>query len=308
MRQSLSLCAPSTNPTHFKKALIRVKQRSLSFVYSKYTLQGNSSRLIFVRPSMIVANMATYPPRESALIDVLDSIAHQVDRLNLVLNQYTDVPDYIKSYPTVRPIIPDEDTKDVGKFYPDVKGAEYVVLIDDDIIYPSKYVERTLDIMDKIFLERFLGGYYASIYYRPQFALNLKILRRYLRAGRDQIAGFRHAFHSSAEVKTPLVVDQIGTGTAVLRTIDMPPYEYMRDSQKFVDVRLARWCFEQGITPVCLPRPQGWFPEGVGFNETIYRGFTKKNPPHVAREIWSYAFKNPNRGKVVEVRPTPEQG
>ena len=51
-----------------------------------------------------------------------------------------------------------------------------------------------------------------------------------------------------------LYTDQIATNSAILRPQDMPPLDYMRGSQKFVDVRLAKWSFEQGISHVALPR------------------------------------------------------
>jgi hypothetical protein len=34
----------------------------------------------------------------------------------------------------------------------------------------------------------------------------------------------------------------------------MPPYDYMKDAQAFVDVRFARWCFEKGIHQAAAPR------------------------------------------------------
>lgn len=251
----------------------------------------------------IIANMATYPPRESVLRDVLDSVAHQFDRLNLILNEYGALPHFLENYSNVHPIIPSEDTKDVGKFYPDVSGSKYVFLIDDDRLFPDDFVTHTIDEFEKLGPGKFLGGYHASLYYKPAISLRLKKLKKYINFSSETIAQYRRVFTTCREIMAPFIVDQIATCATILRSEHMPPYEYMRDSQKFVDVRLARWCFEQGITPVCLPRSEGWFPKGFDFEETIYRGFTKKDPPHVAQEIQSYAFKVPNRGKVIEPRP-----
>ena len=83
----------------------------------------------------------------------------------------------------------------------------------------------------------------------------------------------------------------------MLRAADMPPWPYMEDSRKFVDVRLARWCFERNITLVCPPRPRGWLRK-VYFDESIYHTFTRRHPPHVAREIWTYAFEVDGRGEA----------
>ena len=40
-----------------------------------------------------------------------------------------------------------------------------------------------------------------------------------------------------------------------MRGADMPPFAYMADARMFVDVRLARWCFEQDIASSACPAP-----------------------------------------------------
>ena len=97
-----------------------------------------------------------------------------------------------------------------------------------------------------------------------------------------------------------LYTDQIATNSAILRPQDMPPLDYMRGSQKFVDVRLAKWSFEQGIAHVALPREKWWITQ-IDVDESIYESFTQTFPPHVDDEILSYALKRPNIGKPVEI-------
>ena len=86
-------------------------------------------------------------------------------------------------------------------------------------------------------------------------------------------------------------VDQIGTGTAILRAADYPPFAYMRGSERFVDVRFARWCYEQGISLFSLPRKKDWF-SIIPTESCLYDNFTYKSPPHVLKEIRTFAFKN----------------
>ena len=45
---------------------------------------------------MIVANLATYPPRTSNLLQAITAIAPQVDRLNVVLTQYIPGPEGLR--------------------------------------------------------------------------------------------------------------------------------------------------------------------------------------------------------------------
>jgi hypothetical protein len=249
---------------------------------------------------MIIANLATYPPRREHLLPVVQAIAPQVDQLNVVLNQYDATLSELDSIPNVKQILPDYDTKDVGKFYPDTTGADYVLMIDDDLIYPADFVEKTVARFEALGSGKFLGGYHASLYQKPEFSLSPKKLVKFLRYKEQRIADYRSPFRFYETLEQPVVVDQIATNAAIMRGADFPPHDYMAGSQKFVDVRLAKWCFEHDIRPVALPKDAAWLGE-VRFEETIFHSFTRQNPPHVAEEIWSYAFKVPGRGAPLKV-------
>lgn len=248
--------------------------------------------------AMIVANLATYPPRRENLLPVLRTIAPQVDRLNVVLNQYGSRLPELEQIPKVVQILPGTDTKDVGKFYPEAQGAEYVLLIDDDLVFPPDFVSRTVSAFRSLGEGKFFGGYHGSLYVRPGFSLKPKRFWRWLTYTEGKVAGFRRRVQVHEAVDKPLIVDQIATNAAIIRGSDLPPYEFMADSQKFVDVRIARWNFERGILPVLLPRPADWIGQ-VRFEDTIYRSFTCKDLPHVAEEIMSYAFKVEGRGSIL---------
>lgn len=241
---------------------------------------------------MIVANLATYPPRRDGMLDVVRALAPQVDRLNVVLNEYSEIPAELAAFGNVLPVIPHENTVDVGKFYVAPEAEDLVFYVDDDIYPRADFVSRTVDRFNALGLGRWLAGYHGSLYEKPTIRQPLRLLK----FTRRRIAKYRKVFSLDGPLASPLIVDQIGTGAAVIRGKDAPSYEYMRDSQKFVDVRLARWCFEQGITPVCLPREENWLRTGRYGRASIHRTFTMRNPPYVAEEIWTYAFKVKGRG------------
>jgi hypothetical protein len=243
---------------------------------------------------VIAANLATYPPRRGRLPIVVAAVAPQVDRLNVVLNTYDAVPDELPRLEGVVPILPPEDTKDVGKFYPDNRDADHVLLIDDDLEYPADYVQHTLAAFEALGTGRFCGGYHGTIYVKPKLRLSFRKIRRYFAYGPDRVLEHRKVFKFDAPLAEPVLVDQIGSGTAILRQADMPPYAFMRDARMFVDVRLGRWCYENGIAAVCLPRPAGWLGE-ERFDERIYE-FTRQSPPQVAREVSAFAFRNSRVG------------
>lgn len=253
---------------------------------------------------MIVANLATYPPRSKALFGVLNSLASQVDCINLILNEYEIVPDIISRFENINAVIPKHDTKDAGKFYCHTSEADYVLLVDDDIIYPQNYVQKTISNFNSLDNHNVIAGYHSSIYQRPPFPKDFTNLKRFIKyyIEPNLIVHYRKIFHYSTGIERPIFVDQIGSGTVIMRGKDMPPYDYMKTSQKFVDVRLAKWCFERDIARVCLPRTDGWLASydknGEIFEETIYRNFTKTKQPHVAKEIRKFAFKTPAVGRI----------
>jgi len=249
---------------------------------------------------MITASLATYPPRRAFLQGVVDALAPQVDRLNLVLNQYDAVPEELVLPANVYAMIPDQDYKDVGKFYPDVTGATYVLFVDDDVIYPVDFIARTVASYEALGLPHAVAGYHCSTYRRPPLALSVKAIKAQLRfwLSPRHIARFRRVNHFEETSTTPVYVDQVATNAAITRGADVPPLSYMQGSQKFVDVRLAKWCHANGVPMVSLPRAAGWLGLQT-VEESIIMGFTSRHHQHVADEIRTYAFKSPKVGTSV---------
>lgn len=209
---------------------------------------------------MIVANMATFPAREAVLEVVVRALAPQVDRLNLCLNEYAEVPRFLTRYPSVVPHIPASDLKDVGKFVFAVGEDDDVLLVDDDILYPPDYVPRMLALQR---LQQDLPcalGVHGVIYSdffdgRPQARV---------------VALFHQAMDRF------LVVNQLGTGTTLVKGRLMPPRAFMEGSARFVDVRFARWCRERGVALLCVPRAQGWLRELETGGTSIFGSFTRQ--------------------------------
>ena len=50
---------------------------------------------------MITANLATYPPRRETLEAVAGYISPQVDQMNIVLNQYDEIPGKLAKFSNV---------------------------------------------------------------------------------------------------------------------------------------------------------------------------------------------------------------
>jgi FkbM family methyltransferase len=94
----------------------------------------------------ITANMATIPERVDVLPNVVKSIIDQVDELNVYLNGFTDLPKCLLHYKIKVFWSQREngDLGDAGKFYRVGKTKGYFITIDDDLIYPRDYIQKTI--------------------------------------------------------------------------------------------------------------------------------------------------------------------
>lgn len=237
---------------------------------------------------MIRAHMATFPARRSVLKQAVQSIAGQVDRVYLVLNDYTEVPDEIAAIGNVEPILPAEDLKDVGKFLPEAGPDDLVFLADDDIHYEPGYAAALITAGEALGLDRAVVGYHGSIYGDVGAnGVNDRSIYSFYRPRRKTIR-----------------VDQLGTGVLMALGRNVAPLAHMMGSQKFVDVRYAAWLQAKGVASWCIrreaPLATQLFPKGEG-RGSIYKTFTLTNPETVTAEILQFAGKAAGIGEVCEV-------
>ena len=255
---------------------------------------------------MICGALATYPPRAQTLRAAVESAAPQFDRLMLVLNGYDAPPGWLAGHGNVAPVIPEADTKDTGKYLGAPEGAEWLFTLDDDIVYPPDYVARSLAAMRRaaqlLGTPRIMGGYLGWTYRRARW-LGARWVRRLIGYNPDYIANSADAVDFRAGLARARIVEGLGTGVSVMRAADAPPFAYVRDAQRFIDVRLGSWCFEQGIVQLCLPRPAGWLRDAHdgAQDESIFTDFTLRPQRHVADEIWRMAFRTPRRGETIDL-------
>jgi len=254
---------------------------------------------------VIVGMLATYPPRSATLRAAVASVAPQLDRLVLVLNDHDRVPDWLAGHPNVTPLIPETDTKDTGKYLAPPEGARWLFTLDDDILYPPDYVARSLAgharAAERLGTERIMAGYMGWTYRRARF-LGARWIRRLIGYNPDYIANSAQTVDFRAALERARIVEGLGTGVALMRAADAPPFDHVRDAQRFIDVRLGSWCHEQGILQLCLPHPAGWLRDAHdgAQGDSIFETFTLRPPSHVADEIWRMAFRNPRRGETVD--------
>lgn len=216
---------------------------------------------------MIIANMATFPARSGILPDTLNRILPQVDKINLCLNGYDDIPECLKKT-KINAFIPDRDYRDVGKFaINNFADEDDIFYMDDDILYPEDYVERMISVRCEYSEINPVLGLHGVIY--PD-AYDGTVKSRIVFAFRKALEG-------------PRVVNQLGTGTIYCKGFQAATLSFMKGSERFVDVRFAIHALNNSWPMVCVCRKDEWLSE-VTQNQTIFSTFTSSWPLGVVKE------------------------
>lgn len=107
---------------------------------------------------MTTAGIASMPSREDNLHVVIEALHPQLDSIWVWLNGFDAVPRWMLKYGKLHPVAGgDLDLSDAGKLaaLPDVQGIFFAC--DDDLFYPSDYVQRTLEGIDRYEGNRIVG-------------------------------------------------------------------------------------------------------------------------------------------------------
>lgn len=214
--------------------------------------------------------MSTYPARRHEVAQAIESVMHQVDLLHICFNEYETIPKFIKN-PKINAFIPKKNYRDVGKFVMnDFQDDDTIVYLDDDIVYPNNYVELMSSYLHKDPTNSVVGLH--GVIYSDFFCGH---------------PSARKVFTFNKRLDEERQVNQLGTGTVVCKGVNAPPLEFMDGSQKFVDVRFARYQHERNIELLCCSRPQDWLLE-IDNDHSIFESFTKNWPIEVTREVMQF--------------------
>ncbi len=110
------------------------------------------------------------PQRIEALKEVVPRILPQCDEFNIYCNHYESVPEFLK-HPKINVFLSKDhfgDLGDVGKFYKcDTWKEGYIFTVDDKLLYPSNYVQRSIEEIEK-YKRQIIVGWHARIFWdRP---------------------------------------------------------------------------------------------------------------------------------------------
>lgn len=188
----------------------------------------------------IIACLATFPPRERVLEKTVASIIDQVDELRIWANGYTpgEIPDFLYQ----DKIIVDfgDDIGDNGKVA-NLPKRGYVFLVDDDILYPSNYVETLKNVID-LYNRQAVVGCHAAIMQPP--------IRNYFKD--------RQVFHFKAMVPRHTPVNVLGTGCLAYHTEYINFHISDAPCPNMLDVHFAVWCQKNRKRMLTVSRPAMW--------------------------------------------------
>lgn len=188
----------------------------------------------------ITANIATHPPRKAALDKMLKSIEGQFDEIRIYDNG----------------ILP--NLTDNGKFY-FLKDAEREIYftLDDDLIYPQDYVEKTVFMIEK---------YNCIVTYHGRVLLG---------KGRPYYKGHK-SFRCLNNVDIDTRVDVAGTGVTAFDTDFFKPTDiYKSEYLCMGDLVFSLEAAKQQKSIMLINHRAGWLKQ-VPVSESIYAA-QKKN-------------------------------
>lgn len=194
----------------------------------------------------IIAGIASVPNRFNALKNTIASLYNQVDELHIYLNGYKGTYSWMMQ-PKIAVYRSQDygDRGDAGKFFNAEKSNGYYFSCDDDLIYPSDYVKKTIEKIE-LYNRKSIVSYHGRCYNR------LVIKSYYKDASR--------LFHCLHDVRKDEGVHFGGTGVMALHTDtctitkDILPLKFMN----MADIHIGIFAQKNKIHIKVLSHKAGW--------------------------------------------------
>ena len=230
------------------------------FEYVEVAAAGDSDPTGLKDP--ILVTMCTYPGGFATVVEAVESLLYgqtrTVSELRLTVNGGNS-PEGLPEDERLTVILSEVDVTDKGKFIQIGSHDGYVITADDDIFYPTDYVERMLEHVDRFDRGCLIGVHGAHIPEGPP------IIRWW------EYMNYRRSHVFSQEMPTFVPVNVIGTGTLAFHTTIGVPNHNEFDYQRMVDLHLAVWAQRNHIPMRICPRRRGWLAEiDSGYAGTIW--------------------------------------
>lgn len=234
---------------------------------TKYFADGNDAYEQHLRKAATVAaSMASVWLREPSLHAVIDSLAHQVDHLNVYLNGYDTVPAFLLQ-PHITVVQGSKDVGDIGKFYwHNELKTDFHATVDDDIVYPSDYITKLME-----FRQAFIRPVIVGVH-------GIRIIKERLAPQHPDAVGVgyygaRKVFMAIEHLEHRKIVHILGTGTVLYKVDDVGTLDInsVFKQKNMADIWLGGWAQQRKIPMVVMPHNASWIQEVSGtFDQSIY--------------------------------------
>lgn len=209
----------------------------------------------------ITANMATMPKRLKTAIKTIESIYDQVSLVRLYLNNFDIIPkEFIddKIY-----VYQGRDLKSSGKVFWADTPNEYYFCIDDDILYPSDYVDYTLKKLHT-YDDDVIVSYHGRVFPR-----NRKV--------NDYFKDRTKFIHFTQKNPQDEMVDVIGNGVSCWNTnnikIDVNKFQY----HYMDDILVSAQAHEQGKRRIVVSHEEGYLKILETSSGSLYEKYNKNS-------------------------------
>ena len=200
---------------------------------------------------MIVAGMATMPDRLPYLEEVIEIIRPQVDALRVYLNNFVEIPDFLRPGEALLSSEARGDLGAEGKLYwidgkDGLDDYTHYLTIDDDLGYPDNYVSTLKHEFDSRDGQAIIGVHGST----------------FLNPVEDFVTSRDERFRFYEPLKKARQVHLLGTATTFWGRdtiqLDLDNDFPMRNAS---DLQLAVAAQHQGVPMIAIPRPEQWITE-----------------------------------------------
>ena len=216
----------------------------------------------------ITASLASIPSRADALRAVIASLLPQVDQLNVYLNSYASIPDFLTDPKvTVAQSKDYGDLGDAGKFFWAAATHGYHFTCDDDLIYPPWHVELLVREIEKRKRAAVIG-LHGVLLKQDEFVSYYKS---------------REVFPCLRDFEQSRQVHILGTGALAYHasTVRVSRLDFRHPNM--ADVWFGLLCQRQKVPLVCVEHRANWLRQIEGTDEgSIYLTCKRRMPGNTA--------------------------
>jgi glycosyltransferase involved in cell wall biosynthesis len=219
-------------------------------------VDGEKEAALLAIRDKVTVSLATIPRRSELLEGVVFSLLPQADIVNVYLNNYPEVPEYLFGNEKIVVATSQEhgDLGDAGKFFWSDEISGFHFTCDDDIYYPPDYVSKMIEAIE-------VRGRRAAVGVHGSILLNE--FKTYYKS--------RKKFHFSSEQSEAICVNLLGTGTLAYHSSAIDVHSIDFAYPNMADVWFGELGQSQSVPFVCIDRGHMWlYPLEDGDGGSIY--------------------------------------